>query len=403
MKSHKLKLDTVLELKDAFGKTKLKTILNSRTIKENTIDIIKFNKRGHILSEIYNMPMRSLLKNQMGLYYYHFGNNPSFPTSPTDLRVRNYNNAVGNQSVFTLISNGTTDQGGIRASTGSTAVGLMDYNLPGTLLGYGSGTNQLNHSSMTTNAIVQEGASYKLTAYRTLTNNSGASITIQSLGCLRNSNMATLSDMVLCASDRVLKNGNPISITLNNTESIRILYNFYFDLSEGAVKALAQIHYNGALANTSTGGTSLDVDGDLVFAGSLNNNTHQTCRLVNAAGSDYGIRVGTGTNTVTVDDYQIDGLIGIGTGAGQLTSLATEIGEVLNKVDESITFTIRRLFINDHVDTITVNNYGVIARNWSAYQAFENRRMLYIKKRTAPIPIANLESLEVAQRFTIEV
>lgn len=402
MKSHKLKLDTLIELKDGFGKTKLKRILLSKASKENTIDIIKYNKNGDIIEEIYNIPMRSMLKNQASMYYTHFCNNPGLPSSPVDMRVKSNNNAIGNDDVFTLTSNGTTQRGGIRASTGSTAVGVMDYNLPATFIGMGTGANQLVHSSMTINTIVKDGNSWKLTAYRTLTNNSGSPITIQAFGCYRNSIATTDNEIVLCASDRVLKNGSPISLTLNNTESKRILYNFHFDLSEGAVKALAMIHYNGALGNINSGGLCNDVDGDNVFAGSLNNNTMQTCRLVSGSGSDYGIRVGTGSGAVGLDDFAVDGLIGIGTGAGQLTTLATEVGEVINKINESITFTIKRTFINEHSSTITVNNYGVIARNQSAYLNFENRRMLYIRKLTGGIPISNLDSLEITQRFTID-
>lgn len=402
MKSHKLKLDTLIELKDGFGKTKLKRLLLSKRSKENTIDLIKYNKNGHVIGELYNLPMRSLLKNYLSLLYYHFGNNPAPPTSPDDMRVRNLGNEIGNTSVFTLTANGTTQRGGIRASTGNTAVGIMDYHLPSTFIGIGTGAGQLEHSAMTINTIVKDGNSWKLTVYRTLTNNSGGTITISSLGCYRNASTTSESEIVLNASDRILKNGSPISITLNNTESIRVLYNFHFDLSEGAVKALAMIHYNGALANVSTGGLANDVDGDNVFAGSLNNNTNQTCRIVNTTGSDYGIRVGTGSGAVGLDDYAVDGLIGIGTSEGQLTSLATEIRELQNKVDETVTFTIGRTFVNDHANTITVNNYGVIARNQSPYLNFENRRMLYIRKLTGAIPISNLNSLDIIQRFTVE-
>lgn len=402
MKSHKLKLDTLIELKDGFGKTKLKRLLLSKRSKENTIDLIKYNKNGHVIGELYNLPMRSLLRNYITLLYTHFGNNPALPTSPIDLRPRTPNNGIGDNTVFVLTSNGTTQQGGIRASTGNTAVGIMDYHLPSTFLGIGTGANQLQHSAMTINTIVKDGNSWKLTAYRTFTNNSGSTITIGSLGCYRSANQTNINDTVLFASDRVLKNGSPINITLNNTESIRVLYNFHFDLSEGAVKALAMIHYNGALGNINSGGLTNDVDGDNVFAGSLNNNTMQTCRLVTTTGSDYGIRVGTGTGAIGLDDYAVEGLLGIGTGEGQLTSLATEIGEVLNKVDETVTFTIKRTFINDHTNTVTVNNYGVIARNQSGYLNFENRRMLYIRKLTGAIPISNLDSLDIIQRFTVE-
>jgi hypothetical protein len=85
-----------------------------------------------------------------------------------------------------------------------------------------------------------------------------------------------------------------------------------------------------------------------------------------AAGGDssYGIVVGTGTNTVTLTDYNLQTLIANGSGSGQLNySIVTLTSPTTTGSTRS--FTISRSFQNSYTSSTTINELGLNVYGYS--------------------------------------
>ncbi|MGI0012840.1 MAG: hypothetical protein ACREBU_05260 [Nitrososphaera sp.] len=91
-------------------------------------------------------------------------------------RAFNPNSAVLNANA--TISNNAF---GIQVGTGVAGVALADFSLA-TLIAEGIGVGQLNYGAMSILAPLTIGSTRRFTAARTLTNNSGASITVNEVG-----------------------------------------------------------------------------------------------------------------------------------------------------------------------------------------------------------------------------
>lgn len=83
------------------------------------------------------------------------------------------------------------------------------------------------------------------------------------------------------------------------------------------------------------------------------------CQVNGGAGvTNYGTVVGTGTNAVTMTDYELQTLIAHGTGAGQLQYGAVTFGSPTTD-GKSRYFEFERTFTNGSGDSITVNEIGL--------------------------------------------
>ena len=103
-------------------------------------------------------------------------------------------------------------------------------------------------------------------------------------------------------------------------------------------------------AVTDTGGSSVTLASDMGYA-------------VNAAitVTTYGIQVGTGTGTESINDTAIGTLIAHGTGAGQLQYGAVTFGAP-STTATTTTFRITRVFTNGSAGAITVQEITLVGR-----------------------------------------
>jgi len=88
----------------------------------------------------------------------------------------------------------------------------------------------------------------------------------------------------------------------------------------------------------------------------------------NAAAADvnFGILVGTGTNAVTISDFQLQTKIANGTGSGQLLYQATVISAV-TVVGSDAYITVSRNFNNNSGASITIQEVGLAVRSGLGY------------------------------------
>ena len=100
----------------------------------------------------------------------------------TTLDTGNTARAISNGSpVLGLDSAAGATLKGIVVGTGTDAVTIADYKLK-TLIAHGGGANTLSYGAMAVGAAGTSGSSRRVTLSRTLTNNSGADITIHEVG-----------------------------------------------------------------------------------------------------------------------------------------------------------------------------------------------------------------------------
>jgi len=93
------------------------------------------------------------------------------------------------------------------------------------------------------------------------------------------------------------------------------------------------------------------------------NPIQQTLNLLGPEGNvNYGIRVGTGTTAVAIDNYAIETPIAHGNGGGQLYHKVTTVSATTTAGSSSY-ITIQRNLDNNSGGTITVQEAGVIGYN----------------------------------------
>jgi len=86
------------------------------------------------------------------------------------------------------------------------------------------------------------------------------------------------------------------------------------------------------------------------------------CSWLAPEGADsYGIVVGTGTTSVSLDDYNLASQIKNGTGAGQLKYGATEKYDYSEQGSNVVDLGVKRSFTNNSGSSITINEIGLIA------------------------------------------
>lgn len=104
-----------------------------------------------------------------------------------------------------------------------------------------------------------------------------------------------------------------------------------------------------------TGGTSRTMSYSTTFAGN-----NFMCNA-GATVTTHGIRAGTGTAAVTINDYALQTPIAEGSGAGQLSHGVTAISAQAT-VGSSREFTVARSFTNNSGASITVNEVALYVR-----------------------------------------
>jgi len=114
-----------------------------------------------------------------------------------------------------------------------------------------------------------------------------------------------------------------------------------------------------------------------------------------ATNANYGIRVGTGTNPVSISDYNLQTPIAHGNGAGQLYHQGVVISSVTIAGNEAY-LTIQRNFNNNSGASITVQEAGLISFTGLYY-------FLLLRDLTGSIEILNTKTLVAQYTWKVTV
>lgn len=404
MQSHNLKADTKILLHDGFGKVKRVIELKAKRPNTALVEVQHLSKSG-IIKDEFSFPMKSYVKNFLA--------NINSAFRYTGYGIKNTGNGNFNiMAEYEMTGASMLPYAGVILGTSNTAVNVeTDYTMASRIM-IGTGTGQLSRGNVSVGVPQKIGSAYyKIPIYTTYTNNSGSAITVRECGLTALGSSET--SVVLFARDILNKDGIPISVTMQNGDSFRFTYNMLFDFSEGFTKAFCYQFYNGAIdtyMGSSVGALScLDILGNSNFAGAYENNANQSVSVNSTVGTTwtalpsyqgYGLRIGTSNTAPTIDDYTLGGLIEEGTGTGQVLHSAMSFGAIA-VVDGILQFNVERTFSNNSGADIDVGCYGLFTRNYTAYEAFNNRRKLILKKLTGALPIANGEAITIIQSIGI--
>ena len=109
----------------------------------------------------------------------------------------------------------------------------------------------------------------------------------------------------------------------------------------------------------------------------------------------HGIQIGTGTTSVSPDDYKLESQIPNGVGSGKMLYLSSEIKNV-QVVGNSAHLELRRTFLNYSGDKITVNEVGLAVKQFSP-----ETNILVIRDVVEATEVPNNYGLDVS--YIIEV
>lgn len=157
------------------------------------------------------------------------------------------------------------------------------------------------------------------------------------------------------------------------------------------------------LTLTDTGGTSRSIYGCA---------SYNAYTVVNALGlaspsgnSTYGLVVGSGTQTPTIDDYKLETPIVNGTEAGQLEYGATTVNSP-SCSSNICTITIVRTFTNGTSNAINVNEIGLVV-GWHGWNASNVKNTYYflvahdVLSSSVSIPAGSTLTIRYILEFTI--
>lgn len=119
-----------------------------------------------------------------------------------------------------------------------------------------------------------------------------------------------------------------------------------------------------------------------------------------AGNAGYGIVVGSGTNPVSIYDYNLQSQIGHGSGSGQLLYGDT-IVEPITVSGNAASFLVYRNFTGNQYNTVTVNEVGLVAS-----YTFSGGGFYFLIARDVISPSVSVNpnaGLTVGYRFTLSV
>ncbi|MBA7701989.1 hypothetical protein ES703_110740 [subsurface metagenome] len=122
-----------------------------------------------------------------------------------------------------------------------------------------------------------------------------------------------------------------------------------------------------SLSIKDTGGTSRSID-------PIGTNFKMKA---DAGNSNYGIRVGTGTTAVAIDDYALETPIAHGTGAGQMSHLVCTVATSVVAAP-SCSFLVSRSIVNNSPGVITVREAAIYMRMDDSYYGCAVRDVLTV-------------------------
>lgn len=395
MNNHGLKSVTKLQIKNSAGQVIKDFYLQNDSLSELKNNIkLELKDKDNKLIDKKIIPFDSFTAQFIQMLYeamFGIGSSISNYITPT--------NSSFSSSVLLLGLNATASSGalGIRVGTGTAAVAIDNY--LGTLITNGTSSGQLSHSAMSIGAAVLDSTVWKITVYRTFTNNSPGNITVNEvLLCVSDSKTQTnVAFVPTFARDRTWKGGSTINNVIQVGQTLTVTYTFYLDSSYGFVKGFAKLLESAFAIETRT---TENVTGSLVNIVGQVKSSHG----INAASgvTDYGIVVGTSSSAMNPNSYSLGSQIGHGTGSGQLLYSNVTVAESISSranliVSNKARYTPQRVFTNLSGAPITVREIGIIIQNDNAA-----RRILTFRKLTGDVVINNTESLTVSQQFYVE-
>lgn len=358
--SHGLKVQAEAQVFDRYGKFKYSVLSgNDNNPAPNEIEVTIRNSDNSI-NKIEKYPFRSFVSNWTLVDAEAYGNT-------TQSKTRTTGNIFSANDWYGYIVNAsyTTSNAGIIVGGSSTPASNTDYNLYNKY-NNGVGTNNFDYSSCIVESPNYVDPYYNLVVRRVLTNYSGAALTIREIGLTgAHYNNFDAGYILLMARDVVDYYGNTINLSVLHNQSLEIKYIFRFSSTSGYLQNYFSRLYswfrNASSLLTKTNGSSLS--------------TTATWDILNASASygnsNYGIVVGKSTDVPVYTNFQLGDSIVHGDTTGKLLYGGMEYSSPVIETSSSY-HQIRRAFVNDTEDDITINEAGVVGSHSSNYVMFNH-------------------------------
>ncbi len=359
MKSHPIKLGLFIEVFDKNGKSIKKTYTENESECRDNIELIKFDN-NNIEIEKKIIPMRSFVYNFLrylnGIFTYYksfqFRNLINSNISSTEGTGRASINANLNEEIF-----------GIKIGTGSSDVSASNYNLD-----YPLPNSMVLHSGTTFDTASSYGDGYKASISRMFTNSTENNLNIKELGIILKQDASNgyypYKEYTLLLRDTISSGSLPIDFILSSSQNVNIKYNWFIDGTSGLTKnflhmlhgTLCESGYNTYLKNVYYDGITV-LENNYIFNQGLQLKFFTT--NAPAGNSTYGIVVGGGTSSISVENYKLDSKYENGTATNQLNYGIMYYSSSYDNISGSSMAIQTRIFVNNSGNPITIREAGI--------------------------------------------
>jgi hypothetical protein len=176
---------------------------------------------------------------------------------------------------------------------------------------------------------------------------------------------------------------------------------FYGESLLGNFLSWVYLNFHDNDSNFALNDASWDTSGTgrgtlIQSSGSWTNITaNRVAEIKETAGDNtYGIQIGTGTSGVNFDDYALGSIIGVGTGAGQMSYGAQGSIQGITVSGNTGSFILNRLMTNNSGATIDVTEIGIMAYSVGAV-------ILLYRDTFSAISVADGETLNAKITFSV--
>lgn len=345
-------LNTITEIYDKNGNLK-NTVNTTGSNICNTVEILHNNSSGRLLETI-SFPMKSFTYNWCKWLY-------SAVSRLNSAMIYTNGNPVSGSFVpdhCIVGANFSDDTLGIVVGSDEGSFYPMDEDnyCIGTQLYNGADSNELIYHETYVKPLYTSGDEYILEISRVFTNENSSAVTIKEIGLYAN-----ISGNLCIIRDIKDENGEDISVTIAQNESVEIRYKIkitqYSGFTKNFLSGLRGYFNYFDYYNVSDSISSIDT---VVV------DTTNTLQTTNALSTlkcdapiyedDYGIVVGSGVNSIDWDSTQLAARITNDT----LKYFITEFIYNKNADDNSLyECHIKRSFVNDYSDDITITEAGI--------------------------------------------
>lgn len=380
--SHKIELGLEVKHLDENGNIKYNNTIFSQDTSENTVRIE--TDKDNI-----SFPMKSFNRNLAAMF--HIRAFSATSSAFTGRYILNTSGSYASSSYATVFAIGRAlfgSPGGISVGTGSNTASILNYNL-NYKVNHGTSENTLYYALQNWTAPYSSGSTYEFSTERTFYNMASSSITVTEVAM-------TKDDTYLLTYDTITVSGSAISIAVETGSALKV-YN-YFSIGSGSFlnKNFLNCFYS-ALADTTMSVTTSTNQTD-----TTNFSVGSRWRIMAGNTQDAtGIVVGTGSNVLNLDDYNLGGQAMHGTGNNQIYYLTTFINDYPTvQGTSSVSHSISRTFVNKSDTPIALSEAGIyIGGSGSAYTQ-DNAKVMIARTLIDPtITLNPLESIFIRYLF----